>query len=81
VLHSTLRHQIDGTRTVESEAVENASKSADLTGISAMLLVRLDSIHAALDPTELEQAKVDPETLRISELAREIVESDERQAS
>jgi hypothetical protein len=80
-LHSALRREIEDTGSVESEAVEDASDQADLTDISAMLLVRLSSVHSALDPTELAQAKVDPEALRISELAREMFDSDEREAS
>lgn len=80
-LHSALRREIEDAGKVESQAVEDASDEADLTDISAMLLVRLDSIHSALDPTELMQAKVDPEALRISELAREMFDSDEREAS
>lgn len=80
-LHSALRREVDDVGTLESEAVELASKSADLTDISAMLLVRLDSIHAALDPSELEQVKVHPERLRISELAREVFENDDGEPS
>jgi hypothetical protein len=80
-LHSALRREIEDVGTVESEAVEDASDQADLTDISAMLLVRLSSVHSALDPTELVQAKVDPEALRISQLAREMFDSDEREAS
>ena len=71
-LHSALRREIEDAGRVESEAVENASESADVTEISAMLLVRLDSIHTALDPSELVKAKVDPDMMRITEMAREL---------
>lgn len=72
-LHSALRREVrhDAGR-IESETVENASKSADLTEISAMLLVRLHSIQSALDPTEVMEAKVDPEMLRLTEMARKL---------
>jgi hypothetical protein len=81
-LHSALRREIDDAGRVESEAVEDASQGADLTDISAMLLVRLNAIHIALDSVALEQAKVDPEMLRITEMACRLgTGSDEREAS
>jgi hypothetical protein len=69
-LHSALRRQIEDTGTVESKALEKASKSADLTDISGMLLVQLDLIHAALDPSELAQANPDPEMVKLTEAVR-----------
>lgn len=81
LLHSALRREIEDTGSVESEAVKGASDQADLTDISAILLVRLSSVHSALDPTELVEAKADPDALRISELAREMFERNEREAS
>lgn len=80
-IRSALRREVEDVGTPEREAVESASKSADLTDITAMLLVRLDSIHAALDAAKLVQAKVAAERPRISELTRETFENDERQAS
>lgn len=80
-LHSALRREIEDAGRTESEAVESASESADVTHISAMLLVQLDSIHCALDPSELVKAIVDQEALRISELAREQIGSDERESN
>jgi hypothetical protein len=65
---------------MESQAVEKASEEADLTHITEMLLVRLNSIHAALDATALEQAKVDPETVRFAEKARELDSGEEQEA-
>ena len=46
-----------------------------------MLLVQLNSIHAALDPSELVEAKVDEETLRLMEGTRELAGSDEGEES
>jgi hypothetical protein len=80
-LHSALRREIEDAGRIESEAVEKVNESADVTHISAMLLVQLDSSHAALNPTELVRAKVDEEALRISELAREMFDSNEREES
>ena len=80
-LHSALHREVDDGGMLESEAVENASNLAHLTYITAMLLVRLSSIHTALDAVELMQAKVDPENLRISDLARELTENDEGEPS
>jgi carbon storage regulator len=81
VLHTTLRQQRDGSLTCESAAVSSASKSANLTDISAMLLVRLDLIHIALDPMELVSAEVDHEAVRLREMARKLVGTGDRHNS
>jgi hypothetical protein len=70
-LHSALRREIEDAGRIESPSVEHAAESADLTDISSMLLVRLDSIHSALDPTELVSAKVDPEMVRLTQMSRQ----------
>ena len=79
-LHSALRREIDDAGRTESGAVEDASEEADLTHITEMLLVRLNSIHAALDGTALEQAEVDPEIVRLAEKVRELDSADEQEA-
>ena len=66
-LHSVLRREIEDAGRIESEAVEDAAKSADLTEISAMLMVRLNAIHSALDPVELGRANPDPEMVKLIE--------------
>jgi hypothetical protein len=58
------QYEIEDVRRIETRAVEHAAESGDMTDISTMLLVQLDSIHAALDPTELEDAKVDRQVVR-----------------
>jgi hypothetical protein len=82
-LHSALRREIDDAGKIESDAVEAASKSADLTDLSAMLLVQLDAIDRALDPEELAEADPDPEIVAIAEAARKMRgdSSDEEDAS
>jgi hypothetical protein len=81
-LHSALRREIEDGGRIENEAVDHAAESADLTDISSMLLVLLDSIHTALDPSELVQAKVDQEMVRLTQMARELGtgDADEREA-
>jgi hypothetical protein len=64
----------------EIEGLADAAQWAELTDITAMLLLRLNSIHIALEPTELEKAKVDPDRVQLTEMARELVGSDEREA-
>jgi hypothetical protein len=81
-LHSTLCYQDAGARRFESEAVEDAAKWGDLTHITAMLLVRLNGIHSALDSMELEQADIDPERLEMAEAVRKMgIGSGKREAS
>lgn len=81
-LHSTLRHQVDGAGPDEGEAVDDAAEWADLADITAMLLVRLHAVHSALDSTEIVQAKIDPERLALTEMARELgIGTDDREAS
>jgi hypothetical protein len=81
-LHSTLRYQDAGASRFEIEALEDAAQWAELTDITAMLLVRLNGIHTALDSTELVKAKVDPEQLEMAEAVRKMgIGSDEREAS
>lgn len=73
-LHSTLGLEaIPNAGPSETGAVEDAAKWADLTDITAMLLVRLSSIHLALDSTELVNAKVDEGRVELTEMARELV--------
>jgi hypothetical protein len=65
----------------EGEAVDDAAEWADLADISAMLLVRLNAVHSALDSTELVRAKVESDMVQLTEMARELVSSDEREVS
>jgi hypothetical protein len=67
-LHAALRREIEGP--AESEAVEDAAESADLTDVTAMLLVRLNAIHAALDPVSLQHADIDTERVELTEAVR-----------
>jgi hypothetical protein len=53
--------------------VEDAAKSADLTEISAMLMVRLNAIHNALDTVELGHANPDPEMAKLIEAVRRVL--------
>lgn len=76
-LHSALRRRIEDAGHIEPAAVTQAARSADLTDISGMLLVKLAAIHAALDPTELEDSKVDQGTMRLTQNARELHSTDE----
>ena len=81
-LHSTLCHRDAGASRFENDAVADAAKGADLTDITAMLLVRLNGIHIALDSTELEKADVDPEQIEMAEAVRKLgIGDDEREAS
>lgn len=70
-VHLALRRELEGGP-LENEAIEDAANWADLTHITAMLLVRLHSVHFALDSTEIVQAKIDGERLRLAEMAREL---------
>ena len=79
-LHSALRREIEDAGRIETEAVEDAAESADLTEISAMLMVRLNAIHNALDSVELGQANPDPEMVRLMEAVREMGIGDDAQA-
>jgi hypothetical protein len=69
-LHSALRREIEDAGRIETETVEDAAKSADLTEISAMLMVRLNAIHNALDTVELGHANPDPEMAKLIEAVR-----------
>jgi hypothetical protein len=81
-LHSALRREIEDGGSIESEDVEQAAESADLTDITALLLVRLNKIYRALDSTELKKADIDPERLEIAEAVRKLrIGNDEREAS
>lgn len=75
-LHATLRHQADDGGLFETEGLEDAAGMADVADISALLLVRLDAIHDALDPTELVRAKVDQEAAQLTETVREMFDSE-----
>ena len=81
-LHSALRREIEDGGKVESEAVDDAADGADLTEISAMLLVQLNAIHNGLDTLALLQVDVNPEWVRLAEAARKLqIDSDEREVS
>jgi hypothetical protein len=71
-LHATLRYQDEGASLTEGEAVDDAAEMADPADVTALLLVRLNSVHTALESTELVKANVDPETVRLTEMAREL---------
>jgi hypothetical protein len=71
-LHSALRREIEDAGRIETEAVEDAAESADLTEISAMLMVQLNAVHNALDPVELRQANSDPEMVKLIEAVRKM---------
>jgi hypothetical protein len=69
-LHSALRREIEDAGRIESEPVEDAADWADLTEISAMLMVRLNAVHSALDPVQLVRANPDPEMVKLIEAVR-----------
>jgi hypothetical protein len=80
-LHSVLRQEEEGDD-AESEAVAEAAEWVDITTLTAMLLVRLHNIHAALDCVTLTEADVDPERVRLGELSRKLgFDRDEREGS
>lgn len=72
-LHLALCHEIEGGQIEGSEAVRDASQWADLTQITAMLLVRLHAVHTGLDSVSLVRAKVDPGDVLLADAARELV--------
>jgi hypothetical protein len=81
-LHSALRREIEDGGKIESEEVSDAADGADLTDISAMLLVRLNAVHSGLDSLALRQANVDPERVVLIEKVRELeIGDDEQEAS
>jgi hypothetical protein len=81
-LRSALRREIEDGGKIESGAVDDAADGADLTDISAMLLVRLNAVHNGLDSLALRQAGVDPERVMLMEKVRELgIGDDERKAS
>jgi hypothetical protein len=81
-LHLALRHDIEDPGLGESEAVVDAGEWADLTHITAMLLVRLHGVHSGLDQVALLEANPDPERVTLREEARKLnIGSDEREAS
>lgn len=55
-LHSALRRGIDNVGRMKSPGVQAAAQNANVTDITALLLVQLDSIHAQLDSHELMKA-------------------------
>jgi hypothetical protein len=71
-LHSALRGQTEDAGPEESEAVTDAAKWVDLADITAMLLVKLHSIHSALDSVSRGQVDVDPERLMLAGAARKL---------
>ncbi len=71
-LHSALRREIEDGGKVESEEVSDAADGADLTDISAILLVRLNAVHSGLDSLALRQANPDPEMVGLMEKVREM---------
>jgi hypothetical protein len=72
-LHSALRREIADAGPEESEAIEDATEWANLTDITAMLLVRLHAVHRSLDFVSLGQADVDPERVMLGEAARQLM--------
>jgi hypothetical protein len=55
-LHSVLRRATDDAGEEESDAVENAAGWVDMTELTALLMVRLNSVLLALDSVSLKQA-------------------------
>ena len=81
-LHSALRREIEDGGPEDSEAVECAAEGAELTDITAMLLVQLHNIHNALDSVHLMHAKVDPERVAMLETFSKLkIGSDEGEVS
>ena len=81
-LHSALRREIEDGGPEDSEAVEFAAEGAELTHITAALLVQLRNIHIALDSVHLTHANVDPERVKMLETFRKLeIGSDEGEAS
>jgi hypothetical protein len=81
-LHSALRRGTEDPGPVESKAIEDETRWADLTDVTAMLLVRLNDIHSALDSVSLRHADVDPERVALAEAVRKLQnESNAREAS
>jgi hypothetical protein len=70
--NTTLIQTIEDGGLEESEAVEDAAERADLTEISAALLVRLRDIHTALDSVSLKRADVGPKRVMLAEAARKL---------
>ena len=81
-LHSVLQRETSDAGPVESAAVADAAEWADLTHITAMLLVRLRGVHSGLDQVALQEANPDPERVMLREEARKLgIGSNEREAS
>ena len=55
-LHTELRRQTEDGEMDESDAVRDAAGWADLAKVTALLLVRLHSVHLALDSVSLREA-------------------------
>jgi hypothetical protein len=72
-LHSALRRETADAGSNEYDPVANASEWADLTEITAMLLVRLYLVHNALDCVTLKEVYVDPKRVELAEAARKLV--------
>lgn len=81
-LHSVLQRETADAGPAESAAVADAAEWADLTHITAMLLVRLHGVHSGLDQVALLEANPDPERVMLREEARKLdIGSDPQEAS
>jgi hypothetical protein len=81
-LHAALRCETAYPAAEESEAIADAAEWADLTDITAMLLLRLHGVHCGLDPVALLHANPDPEMVMLMEEAhKQGIKSNEREAS
>jgi hypothetical protein len=81
-LHASLLREVEPGGRSENAAVEKASDEADLTEITAMLLVRLHGIVDGLDCVNLAQADADPESVALEESVRELMaDADEEDES